>query len=290
VAKHHLGSLPKGIVELYTHPTFSQLPDAINDRKNKHCRFLNGPCTKTSDKAGGQAIGTCSCASSSKVWVICPNRFLEDDIVFKDIARMVWPGHKDVHLMPELGIPGAGRVDYVLLKLGPNREILSYVGIEFVAVDTTGELVTAWKDAMSGKQAAQYAFAINSRNVAKRTVSQVLFKGRLFEIAGKYIIWVIQDSMWEALETLYDVDSLHQGLDPSRTTCFYIVSHQAMHGNAPLGFGQQPTSYRIGMADFRSATFAELLKAFEGKAGDISGFEENMRKALADAKGEDVHP
>lgn len=216
-------SVRKQIVELYGFPTEVRTLTVQKVRQRSGCPFTGKNCTKTSDRLGGKPIGTCLVSHAGLVWAICPVRFRQGDIVYRDLSRRFWPHAKRVCILKEIGLPEAGRVDQVLAKVSLNEEIEDFFGLEWVAVDTTGELATAQRDAMKGHQHGSYKFGINHRNVVKRTVEQIHFKGKVFEAAKRRIVWVMQDTLFDTFAELYDMGELTDGFKPGLTTVFYIV-------------------------------------------------------------------
>ena len=110
------------------------------------CPFTRGRCTKKNQ--------TCSVRNNRDLVAVCPNRLLERNVVFQDIARQHFGDEHDLLVFHEVtsGDNSLGTFDYVMAKHLPmSSEIIDFVVIEFQTVDTTstGKLNDALQDLSS---------------------------------------------------------------------------------------------------------------------------------------------
>jgi hypothetical protein len=162
-----------------------------------------------------------------KAIALCPQRFLQDDTVFKEISKHYFRTTNDIIVLSEVGLPdGMGKLDYVLVQHKPmSAEIIDYAVVEFQSADTsnTGKLVTAFKDFVAGKDIStvNYSYGINWANVWKRTLIQIMIKGRYMEEWGRNIYWVIQEPIYQNLVDRYGLKNMaFAPLDSTRFAVF----------------------------------------------------------------------
>jgi hypothetical protein len=192
------------------------------DHRRRHwCPFLAQLCTKQSRNLT-MPFGVCSVHYGGNVVAICPNRFLQANRIFTDIAVAHFDGTHDLLIFPEVRISVKSRTgrripyafDYVIVKHAPlSIQIQDFVLVEFQTVDTTntGKLVEAFQAFMNEEdiQGRRYGFGMNWKNVWKRCFTQMLQKGILAEAWGQKIYWIAQEASYQHLRDsygLYDMD------------------------------------------------------------------------------------
>jgi len=134
--------------------------------KDFFCRFLNKKCDKQS-RLLNYPFGVCSVNHNVGKTIICPHRFLEDNIVFADIAMDAFGNINNVILFTEVRLENVGNFDFVLVKHKPiSSEIEDFCVVEFQSDNTTGtgKLVDAMQDYMNNKNVLDenYNFGLNT--------------------------------------------------------------------------------------------------------------------------------
>lgn len=194
------------IAELYGYGPTDESAQAREARDSRHCPFLNRPCTKTFNDNTSNGVCTLIQKSAGPV-ICCPNRLYSDGYrVLLDIAvsafgegvRLVGPtnldasgsGQRSVVVFgrwwgKELSLPGRGRegkggfVDWVLALIDEREELVEFVAVEIQSMDTTGSY-KALRDAYMARKGYQPVSAgINWRNVFKRILPQLIYKGHI---------------------------------------------------------------------------------------------------------------
>ena len=75
----------KNLNEVFSYPVTNETETAKNAIKSHYCRFLERKCDKQS-RVIDYPMGVCSVNYSNCKPIICPHRFLEDNIVLKMFA------------------------------------------------------------------------------------------------------------------------------------------------------------------------------------------------------------
>lgn len=171
--------------------------DANDSRKKFWCPFHGSQCYKQS-RLLDTPFGVCTDHVEGQEIALCPRRFLEKNKVFQTIAISQFGTSENVLVFSEVGLPGIGNFDFVMVKHKPlSAQIDDFVAVEFQTGQTTstGQLVKGFKDFMSDRRISEgtsYHFGINMYDIWKRTFTQILNKGIIMEKWGKKIFWVVQ--------------------------------------------------------------------------------------------------
>ncbi len=183
-----------------------------------------GTCVKKT-RLLDHPFGVCSVeAGNHGILALCPHRFLEKRLVFRDVAKHYFGSTENLVLFSEVGVPGGknlGRFDYVLVKHAPlSSRVIDFTIIEFQAAQTTstGKLVQAIKDYLSKKyniKEKSYSFGINWADIWKRSLIQALIKGMAGEYWQKALYWVVQDQIYCNLAERYGLPFPDSGIDSS---------------------------------------------------------------------------
>lgn len=224
------------VSEIFGYPPSNKDKNAKNVRSKFLCPFYsgfpNGQCDPVNKKSnltdddGTPLIkhqsGACSVmhnhrgTSTVAPIIICPYRFYEKDssgkiIVLEYIKNKFFSG-KNMVFVPEIGLGVFGRADGMLCEIVSNNNLLTikdYAHIEFQADATTAtrELVQCVKDFFDGEDVSQnnYTYGLNSKASIKGSSLQMIDKGYLFRHFGKKSIWIIENSLFEVLCSVYNV-------------------------------------------------------------------------------------
>lgn len=194
------------IAELYGFAPGDNSSDAKRARSSLHCPFIKAPCTKAFNDSSPN--GACTLVQKTAGPVICcPNRLYADDYqVLLDIAVSAFgegvrlinspdlsSSSKDGRNVvvfgkrwgKELSLPSRGSegrggfVDWILALVGLANELLEFVAIEVQSMDTTGNYRALRDSYMAGKGFQTNPAGINWRNVFKRILPQLIYKGHI---------------------------------------------------------------------------------------------------------------
>ena len=98
---------------------------------------------------------------------LCPRRFLEGGIVFRDIAEAHFGTIHNILVFSEIGLKGIGNFDFVMVKHAPmSTAIEDFAVVEFQTGQTTstGKLVQGFSDYLTNRtfdKGTSYNFGIN---------------------------------------------------------------------------------------------------------------------------------
>ncbi len=187
--------------EIFGFPVEKQTKQAVQNSKKYFCRFLNKKCDKQS-RTIPYPMGVCSVNHSNCKPIICPHRFLENNLVFHDIAKNAFGSANNILLFSEVKLKNVGNFDFVLVKHKPiSSKIDDFCAVEFQSDSTTGtgKLVDALKDFIAGENVLEnkYAFGLNTYNTIKLSYIQMLIKGQVMEKWDKQIYWVMQKYVFD---------------------------------------------------------------------------------------------
>lgn len=163
-------------------------------------------------------FGVCSAEHGGEVYAICPHRFDErgsvDGVskVLEDIALDYFGNLDNIMIFPEVRLRGVGIIDYVVLRHKPLKpEVDDFVAVEIQSNSTTGTggLVEGMREFLDGQDtmARSYKFGMNTYDSIKRTVTQLMNKGVVYESWGTKCYWVIQEYFYENLVRRYGFKS-----------------------------------------------------------------------------------
>jgi len=199
--------------------------EARSARKKYHCPFHDSRCYKKS-RLVGYPFGVCTAHTDGKEIALCPRRFLERGIIFRDIAKVHFGSIHNILVFNEVGLTGIGNFDFVMVKHKP----LSTVVEDFAVIElqtgqttSTGKLVQGFRDFMeSGTIApkATYNFGINTYDIWKRTFTQILNKGIILEKWKRKIFWVVQEPIFEYFRVKYRLGDIKY--DPNHSSVFLL--------------------------------------------------------------------
>jgi len=245
--------MPKFPVEIYGHHWQAKNAAAQRDRQQYRCPFMKERCDKKS-RLVRTPFGVCSAEVGGEAIALCPNRFLEGERVFNEIAEHHFHTTTNLLRFNEVGLKRVGRFDYVLVRHKPvSDQIEDFVMVEFQGGQTTstGKLVQGFKDFLKGVPVGErnYGFEINKADIWKRTFTQILNKGNVLEHWGHRIYWVVQERIFQDLVSRYNLQGL--GYSPKHSTVF------ALYDLVPDG-----KAYRLTHKRFVSASVDDLFRAF----------------------------
>jgi hypothetical protein len=247
---------PKHPAEVFGHPVDVDSEEARSDRRAYWCPFVDSACNKRS-RLIDYPMGVCSVCYGDEIIALSPRRFLQDNIVFYDIADRYFKTRSDLMVFPEVSIPGArnlGVFDYVMVKHKPlSSEIEDFVVIELQTGQTTGtgSLVEALEDFVEGKavEGASYSFGLNLADIWKRTFIQILTKGIVMERWDHNIYWVVQEPIYQDFLDRYNLHGMTYGEGENTVFAIYDLK-------------RRQDEYRLFQTRVESSTIDDLFDAF----------------------------
>ena len=235
------------------------IPITVNNARakslrGKHwCVFRDQVCDKQS-RLIDYPMGVCSVQYGDDVLALCPKRFLENDVVFKDVADHYFQSRDNLLVFPEVGLVGVGNFDFVMVKHKPfGSEIQDFVVIEVQTGQTTstGRLVQALKDFMNGEdvRGRNYGFGLNLADIWKRSFTQILNKGMVMEEWGHKIYWVVQERVYQDFVNRYGLHSIQYNQNEKTVFWLYDLTCRDDH-------------YAMVHTREESSTIDDLFKAY----------------------------
>lgn len=268
--------------EVYGHGIKDNSQAAQDARRESWCPFKKEKCDKQS-RLIQRPFGVCSVEYDAEVIALCPDRFLEREMVFVQVADHCFGSRDNLLRFEETTIEGIGRSDYVIVKHKElSAEVLDFAIVEFQGGETTGtgELVKAFNDFLAGVDVGNrsYRFGLNLADIWKRTFTQILLKGLVMESWGKKIYWVVQEPVYANFLNRYNLHEMTYG--PKHNTVFMI---QDLKANGP--------GYGLGATRVESSSVDELFAAFRKNPviPPLDEFMDTLRekvKARLGAKGQ----
>jgi hypothetical protein len=199
--------------EIFGYPIRNRSEAAENTRRQHWCPFVNSVCNKRS-RLIDYPFGVCSVEFNDKICTICPRRFEERGSLegisraLEDIALHYFGGFDNVIPFSEVKLPNVGTIDYVLVRHKPMKaEVEDFVPVEFQTDSTTGtgQVVQGLRDFVAelDVQAQTYSFGMNTYDTIKRSITQLLNKGLVYEAWRTKCYWVIQEYIYANLVNRY---------------------------------------------------------------------------------------
>lgn len=200
--------------EVFGYPIRNRSDEARLIRERHWCPFINKVCDKRS-RLIGYPLGVCSADHRGAINAICPHRFEESGTfegiprALEDIALHYFGDFNNVIHFSEVKLPNVGRIDYVLVRHKPMKaEVEDFVPVEFQTDSTseTGQVVQGIRDFFAGLDVEKqtYPFGMNTYDTIKRSITQLLNKGIVYEAWGTKGYWVIQEYIYTNLVKRYD--------------------------------------------------------------------------------------
>ena len=267
--------------EIFGHPIKDRSKQAEKDRKRRWCPFVNKKCSKQSRLE--YPFGVCSVRYENELIAICPKRFRQQDLVFKDIAKAAFGSLHNLLLFDEIKLGDIGSCDFVVVKHKPlKKDIEDFMIVEFQTGQTTGtgNLVQAFRDFRNGKELSgkHYGFSMNFFDIWKREFTQILFKGMVMEHWGKQIFWVVQTPVFQYLVKKYHLKGFHKAL---RSSTIFVTYDLKLAGKRS----------RLCLEGYHSITIDNLFKSLKHNQPipDIQDFLAKISKRIGRKKTLELH-
>ena len=250
--------------EIFGYPPADRSKAAQQARQQHWCPFADKVCNKQS-RLIDYPFGVCSAEHGGNINAVCPRRFEERGgiegvpRVIEDIAIHYFGDLNNVIPFAEVKLPNIGTIDYVLVKHKPMQaEVQDFVTVEFQTDSTTGtgKLVQGLRDFVAGNdiQSQTYAFGMNTYDTIKRSVTQLLNKGIVYEAWNIKCYWVIQEYIYANLVRRYGLKT--DGYVPEHASRFAL-------------YNLKPKDSRLTLTPSRyvSTTVDEVYSAMKNNPG-----------------------
>ena len=228
------------------------------------CPFTKNTCIKKSVKVPHPHYPVCSISpkTSDEIVTICPKRFYSRDFI-KDIIENAWPGTspKNPKIAYEVQMSGFGTIDFVVADVKADG-IDAFVSCEIQAVDITGSVSGFFMDYVDGKTKSNvppdkvakrdYSFGFNRKNVAKRYLSQLIYKGHHHQIWGSRIVALVQRSMYNYFQSQAAFKTDKNINDPQSSVVFIIYDYV---------FNEITQQYELEVVDTQATSHNALQNA-----------------------------
>ena len=205
------------VAEAFGHPPDADTASARDARARCWCPFMDKPCSKLLSAA---QTGICSIRYKAEgfdetTWAICQHRLKGDP--FEDaVGRHFGARSKDAALVTELRLDQPRMsLDGVGVLVEADDEV-DLVGIEAQTIDTRGGSVKPLWEAYSSGEPDRWRerypggakFGVNTTNVWKRLLPQVMNKGRLYRGWDSKLYVLIQDPVFQFITRRMQLDRL----------------------------------------------------------------------------------
>lgn len=206
------------IAEVFGHGVENSSDSANADRVNRRCPFRSGPCTKASRT---DPIGICSLSDGATATATCPVRFIQNDSIFRDAARIAFGDGASFGVFPEVHIltieardgrrpRKIGKVDYLLGRI-EEGVITDFAALEVQGVYFSGdEIRPALKHYLEHGSLDE---AISDRrpdfrsSAQKRLMPQLFLKVPVFRRWGKKFFVAIDAHFFAELPRFSETNS-----------------------------------------------------------------------------------
>jgi hypothetical protein len=230
--------------EIFGYPIDDRTEEAQRIRARHWCPFVNQVCNKKS-RLIDYPFGVCSAEHQGRINTLCPRRFEERGSiegiprVLEDLALHYFGTFNNVIPFPEVKLPKIGSIDYVLVKHKPMKaEVEDFVAVEFQADSTTGTggLVQGIRDFLAGQSIEErsYRFGMNTYDTIKRSITQLLNKGIVYEAWGMKGYWVIQEYIYANLVNRYGLKQEGYSQEQASRFALYNFKREGDHLNLVL--------------------------------------------------------
>ena len=200
------------LAEIFGLPYHNVTEQAERYRNHKLCPFNNKvpSCTKNS---ATHPLGVCSVFENDSPVITCPIRLREDWRIIEDAAKFFFPNKTNFTSLSEIRLNdaygnAAGNIDFVLVALDEQGNILDFGALEVQAVYISGNVSKPFERYMQQYQTAN-DFEWNEpvrpdylSSSRKRLVPQLIYKGRILKSWRKKIAVALQDRFYDTLPEL----------------------------------------------------------------------------------------
>ena len=209
--------------------------------------------------------------------IIDPDRFLQEEVIFKDIANKIWGCEENIIRLAEVRLKNIGTFDFVLVKHKKlSYEIEDFIIVEIQSVSTTGtgalvkNLNDLYTQGFNGL-ADSYPFGLNTYNTIKLSFIQTLVKGIVAEKWNKNIVWIMQDMVFK---NMLDRFNIPENTFNSQKHSHYFIYEMLRKNESDI--------FHLSLNQIHSYDVTELKKAFDSDKSlpEIEQFVSNLRERI----------
>lgn len=277
------------LAEVFGFPVCNTDSEAKRFRKNKLCPFNNKVPSCTKDKAK-DPLGVCSVLADKKPVITCPVRFRESWVIAEDAAEFLFKGKSNWTSLSEVTLPDkdgktAGHIDLVLVSYDKAGKITDFGSLEIQAVYISGNIRDpfeyysenpAQRKEFDWKGQPNYPKPDYLSSSRKRLIPQILYKGGILRHWMKKQVIALQQSFFETLPDLPEVDKEKADLawllydlkfnDVTKT--YKLVNTKTVYTQFASALEQIVTPNPGNVADFIQILQDKLDEKLEGHAPD----------------------
>jgi Restriction endonuclease NotI len=252
--------------------------EATEIRNTKLCPFRGTTCTKSSKT---DPIGICSLSDGQEAAAICPVRFLENDRIFRDAAKIAFGSGCEFGIFPEIRIlrifdggtedaKKIGKVDFLIGKIEDGK-VADFAAIEVQSSYFSGtEIVPALRYFLQHNELNE---AISDRrpdfrsSAQKRLMPQLQLKVPVFRRWGKKFFVVVDTKFFHSLPKFKTTSASNSEVIWLNYPIMLTGNNYSM--NDPIVVGSHwddvITSLREGVAPETHEIFEELQSKLTAK-------------------------
>ena len=199
------------IAEVFGYGVDNRTHQAWDSRHAKQCPFRGDHCTKSSKT---DPLGICSLSDGAEAASLCPVRFLEGDIIFRDAASLAFGERVRFGIFPEIHIlrinsarvgkrpRKIGKVDYLLGQI-ENGTVVDFAAVEVQAVYFSGNEIRSSLQYYMQKEELDPANSDRRpdfrSSAQKRLMPQLQLKVPVFRRWGKKVFVVVDTQFFRQL-------------------------------------------------------------------------------------------
>lgn len=199
------------IAEVFGYGVDNRTHQAWDGRLAKRCPFRGDDCTKSSKT---DPLGVCSLSDGAEAASLCPVRFLERDVIFRDAAGLAFGEHVRFGVFPEIHIlrinatkagkrpRKIGKVDYLLGRI-ENDTVVDFAAVEVQAVHFSGNEIRSSLQYFMQQQELDPANSDRRpdfrSSAQKRLMPQLQLKVPVFRRWGKKVFVVVDTQFFRQL-------------------------------------------------------------------------------------------
>lgn len=194
------------VAEIFGHAPDSNTEAAREAREAKLCPFKGGACTKIRSAA---KTGVCAVHykaegfETATIWATCANRLAAEFESVRDLA--FGTEAPEARIVREVKISDPALTFDGVVLLARDDATVDFVGIEAQTIDTRGGAVkpifdsymagepNKWKEYVAGGD----PFGVNTANVWKRLLPQVINKGRMYADWETQLYVIVQGTLMQ---------------------------------------------------------------------------------------------
>lgn len=202
------------ITEVFGYSVEDSSREAIVSRKEKPCPFQapGAQCTKVSVS---DPLGVCMFGNTDIGTPVCPVRFTQNQQIFVEVAKAAFGTGRKIAIRPELRIlrkengKKAGKVDYIIARLGEDGKPADFCALEVQAVYVSGKsYYPMFREFLTTGLPPQEQRVMDWLSSRKRLIYQLNLKVPVFRRWGKRFFVAVDRQFFNALPKMKRVPDI----------------------------------------------------------------------------------